>query len=97
MALNHLLAARKTGSPVLSALITSVNLMNTEEHLPPPSPSNREHEQHGILNEKHWHGASLTIAMTHIAMQEELSGKVVDWMEKVTEEQYISKSNQKVN
>jgi len=38
--------------------------------------------------EKHWHGASPTIAMTHIAIQEELNGKVVEWMEKVTEEQY---------
>ena len=39
-------------------------------------------------NEKHWHGASSTTAMTHIAIQEELNGKVVDWMEKVTDEQY---------
>src|SRR5256885_693009 len=38
--------------------------------------------------EKHWHGASPTTAMTHIAIQEELTGKVVDWMEKVTDEQY---------
>lgn len=38
--------------------------------------------------EKHWHGASPTLAMTHIAIQEELNGKVVDWMEKVTNEQY---------
>ena len=34
--------------------------------------------------EKHWHGASPTTAMTHIAIQEALNGKVVDWMEKVT-------------
>lgn len=39
-------------------------------------------------NEKHWHGASATTAMTHIAIQEELNGKVVDWMEQVTDEQY---------
>ncbi len=39
-------------------------------------------------NEKHWHGASPTNAMTHIAIQENLDGKVVDWMEKVTDEQY---------
>ena len=38
--------------------------------------------------EKHWHGATPTTAMTHIAIQEELDGKVVDWMERVTEEQY---------
>ncbi len=38
--------------------------------------------------EKHWHGASPTAAMTHIAIQEALDGKVVEWMEKVTEEQY---------
>ena len=38
--------------------------------------------------EKHWHGASPTTAMTHIAIQESLDGKAVDWMEKVTDEQY---------
>jgi quercetin dioxygenase-like cupin family protein len=38
--------------------------------------------------EKHWHGAAPTTAMTHIAIQEALDGKVVDWMEKVTDEQY---------
>ncbi len=38
--------------------------------------------------EKHWHGATATTAMTHIAIQEALNGKVVDWMEKVTDEQY---------
>ena len=44
-------------------------------------------------NEKHWHGASPTTAMTHIAVQEALDGKVVEWMEKVTEEQYGGRSN----
>jgi quercetin dioxygenase-like cupin family protein len=39
-------------------------------------------------NEKHWHGATATTAMTHIATQENLNGKVVDWLEQVTEEQY---------
>jgi quercetin dioxygenase-like cupin family protein len=38
--------------------------------------------------EKHWHGATATTAMTHIAIQEQLDGKVVDWMEQVSEEQY---------
>ena len=38
--------------------------------------------------EKHWHGASPTTAMQHIAIQESLDGKAVDWMEKVSEEQY---------
>src|SRR5436853_7856292 len=37
--------------------------------------------------EKHWHGATPTTAMTHIAIQEHLNGKVVDWMEKVSDEQ----------
>ena len=37
---------------------------------------------------KHWHGASPSTAMTHIAVQEKLGGKAVDWMEKVTDEQY---------
>ena len=40
------------------------------------------------LGEKHWHGAAPATAMTHIAIQEELDGKVVDWMEKVGDEQY---------
>lgn len=38
--------------------------------------------------EKHWHGASPTTAMTHIAIQERLDGKAVDWMEHVSDEQY---------
>jgi quercetin dioxygenase-like cupin family protein len=37
---------------------------------------------------KHWHGATPTTAMTHIAIQEQLNGKAVEWMEKVTDEQY---------
>jgi quercetin dioxygenase-like cupin family protein len=39
-------------------------------------------------NEKHWHGAGPTTAMTHIAIQEELDGKAVEWLEKVSDEQY---------
>ena len=38
--------------------------------------------------QRHWHGASPTTAMTHLAVQEPLNGKVVEWMEKVTDEQY---------
>ena len=38
--------------------------------------------------EKHWHGATSATAMTHIAIQERLDGKVVDWLEHVTDEQY---------
>ncbi len=38
--------------------------------------------------EKHWHGAAPTTAMTHIAIQEKLGGKSVDWMEPVSDEQY---------
>jgi len=38
--------------------------------------------------EKHWHGAAPTRAMTHIAILERLDGKTVDWMEKVSDEQY---------
>ena len=37
---------------------------------------------------KHWHGAAATTAMTHIAIQEALNGKVVEWMEKVADAQY---------
>jgi len=38
--------------------------------------------------EKHWHGASLTTSMTHIAIQEEWDGKAVNWLEQVSDEQY---------
>jgi quercetin dioxygenase-like cupin family protein len=38
--------------------------------------------------EKHWHGAAPNTAMTHIALQEKLDGKTVDWLEKVSDEQY---------
>jgi quercetin dioxygenase-like cupin family protein len=38
--------------------------------------------------EKHWHGATPTTGMTHIAIQEHLDGKTADWMEQVTDEQY---------
>jgi quercetin dioxygenase-like cupin family protein len=41
-------------------------------------------------NEKHWHGATHTTAMTHIAIQEALEGKVVKWMEHVTDKEYLS-------
>jgi len=38
--------------------------------------------------EKHWHGATPTTAMTHLAIQERLNGKAVDWLEKVSNNQY---------
>jgi quercetin dioxygenase-like cupin family protein len=38
--------------------------------------------------EKHWHGAGLTTVMMHVAMQEALDGKHVEWLEPVTDEQY---------
>jgi quercetin dioxygenase-like cupin family protein len=41
--------------------------------------------------EKHWHGAAPTTAMTHIAVQEALDGRSVDWLEKVTDEQYAAR------
>lgn len=43
------------------------------------------------LGEKHWHGASPTTAITHIAIQEALDGKAVDWMERVSDDQYNAK------
>jgi quercetin dioxygenase-like cupin family protein len=39
-------------------------------------------------DEKHWHGATETMGMTHVAIAEKLNGKAVDWMEKVTDDQY---------
>jgi quercetin dioxygenase-like cupin family protein len=42
--------------------------------------------------EKHWHGASPTTAMTHVAVQEQLDGKAVDWMEHVSDEQYLAQT-----
>jgi quercetin dioxygenase-like cupin family protein len=41
--------------------------------------------------EKHWHGATATTAMSHVAIQEKLDGKNVDWMEHVTDEQYLAR------
>ncbi len=41
--------------------------------------------------EKHWHGAAPTTAMSHVAIQERLDGRMVDWMEKVTDEQYLGR------
>lgn len=38
--------------------------------------------------EKHWHGATPTTAMTHLAIQEQLDGKMVDWMDKVSDDEY---------
>ena len=45
--------------------------------------------------EKHWHGASPEAAMTHLAIHEVLDGKVVDWLEKVTDAQYQQLTNTK--
>ena len=42
--------------------------------------------------EKHWHGASATIAMTHIAIQEAIEGNAVQWMEKVGDDEYGGRS-----
>jgi quercetin dioxygenase-like cupin family protein len=39
-------------------------------------------------DERHWHGATPTTAMTHIAIQEQLNGTTANWMEKVSDEQY---------
>lgn len=43
--------------------------------------------------EKHWHGATATTAMTHIAIQEKIDGRMVDWMEQVSDEQYKGPSS----
>ena len=42
------------------------------------------------VGKKHWHGAAPTTAKTHMAIQESLNGKNVEWLEKVTDEQYLS-------
>jgi quercetin dioxygenase-like cupin family protein len=42
--------------------------------------------------EKHWHGATSTTAMTHIAIAEKLNGSPVDWLEKVTDDEYLAKA-----
>ena len=39
-------------------------------------------------DEEHWHGATPTTSLTHIAIQEQLEGKAVDWLDKVTDEQH---------
>jgi len=45
--------------------------------------------------EKHWHGASPTTALTHIAVQEHVDGKNVEWMEQVSDDQYLADRNAK--
>jgi len=52
----------------------------------PRGHANEDHAKR--LGERHRHGASPTTAMTHIAIQEALDGKAVDWMEKVSDDQY---------
>ncbi len=42
--------------------------------------------------ERHWHGATATSTMSHIAIQEKLNGSPVDWMEQVTDEQFLARS-----
>jgi quercetin dioxygenase-like cupin family protein len=42
-----------------------------------------------LPGEKHWHGAAPTTAMTHIAVHEQLNGKTVDWLEKVSDDEYL--------
>jgi quercetin dioxygenase-like cupin family protein len=44
--------------------------------------------------EKHWHGATALTAVTHMALQEKLDGKAVEWMEKVSDEQYRAKNDE---
>ena len=44
-------------------------------------------------NEKHWHGAASTSAMSHIAIQEALDGKAVEWMEQVSEREYLGSAS----
>jgi quercetin dioxygenase-like cupin family protein len=43
--------------------------------------------------EKHWHGAALTTSMSHIAIGEQIDGKSADWLEEVSDEQYLSRSS----
>jgi quercetin dioxygenase-like cupin family protein len=45
--------------------------------------------------EKHWHGASPATALTHIAVQEQLDGRNVEWMEQVSDDQYLADQNKK--
>ena len=45
-------------------------------------------------NEKHWHGASPNTAMTHIAIQEKLDGQPANWLEHVSDEQYLATSRE---
>jgi quercetin dioxygenase-like cupin family protein len=44
--------------------------------------------------EKHWHGATATTGMTHIAIQEQLDGKTVEWLEPVSDEEYQAGSSE---
>lgn len=52
---------------------------------------------HFAPGEKHWHGAGLKTAMSHIAIQETLDGSAVEWLEKVTDQQYLGFSTSNEN
>ena len=75
------------GAPHPALLLTPVDLGATEHR-------KREIRAGDVVvcppGEKHWHGATATTAMSHIAIQEALDGKVVDWMEKVNDEEYLA-------
>ena len=47
--------------------------------------------------EKHWHGATATTGMSHIAVQEALDGKVGEWLEKVSDEEYLAATRERTN
>src|SRR6516164_9620616 len=50
-----------------------------------------------LPGEKHWHGATATTGMSHIAVQEALDGKVVEWLEKVSDEEYLAAPRERTN
>ncbi len=53
-----------------------------------PSLNSGQRQPARLPGEKHWHGATPRTAMTHLAIQEQLGGRTVEWMEKVSDEQY---------
>ena len=72
-------------TPACVKLILSVSLCSTGGPIEEIRPGDVVWFSPG---EKHWHGATPATAMTHIAIQEKRDGKVVEWMEHVSDEQY---------
>jgi hypothetical protein len=84
---NPVLARRGTALPLGRALIVTAACVGAARGLCDRGPGHLVWFPPG---EDHWDGAAPTTAMTHIAIQEALDGKLIDWLERVSDEQFLS-------